>query len=76
MDTLTFEQAVEKATGVSIDTLRNTPIEVRRAEVERAKGSKTSYRSYYPLVGRGSVLRDRVVDHDKIEKEFLKAIHE
>ena len=70
-----LEEAVELATGESVDVLRSTPLDVRRTALEQAQGRSLVFRSRFPLVGRGNVLRDRAVPHDKVERDFLRAVN-
>lgn len=49
-----FEQSVEKATGLSIEMLRNTPIDRMRKLVEAIKGRAMIVSSHWPLIGRKS----------------------
>jgi len=70
-----LERAVELATGQCVSRLRRTTVDERRAAVERARGKVQTFRSHFPLVGRGNVLRDRAVPHDQVEQDFLKAVH-
>ena len=46
-----FERALEKATGKSIEYLRDTPIDEQRREVEARLGKRLAFASsYIPLV--------------------------
>ena len=75
MATKSFEQAVEIATGVPVEVLRDTPVDERRATIERALGRPLRFPSRFPLIGRGSVLRDHTISHDEVEKQFMGAIN-
>ena len=71
-----FERAVERATGESIDSLRRTPIDERRQTIEKAAGHPLKFKSRFPVIGRGNVLRDRTVDHEEAEAAFWKAVRD
>lgn len=70
-----FEDAVERATGLSVDELRAVPVDERREQLERERGAPLRFRSRFPFVGRGNVLRDRAVSHGKVEQDFRRAVH-
>jgi len=42
--------------------------------VEDRRGGALRYRSVFPLVGRGNVLRDRLKTHHEVEEEFRRAV--
>ena len=63
----TFEKTIERATGESVETLRTTPIEERRAKVEAARGKPMEFYSAFPVIGRGHVLRENFVTHEGCE---------
>ena len=75
MATKSFEKAVELATGVSVEVLRDTPVDERRSTIERALGRPLRFPSRFPLIGRGNVLRDRAVSHDEVEEQFMRVVH-
>ncbi len=67
-------RAIERATGEKIEDLQSAPIDERRRRVEAKKKSSMIFRSQFPFIGRGSVMRDRVLSHQEVEAEFRKAI--
>jgi hypothetical protein len=71
----TFEDAVRFATGRSIEEIRETPIDVHRGEIEARRGEPSQFRSRFPLIGRGNVLRSRMVSHETVEKDFERALN-
>ena len=75
MATKAFEQAVEIATGVPVEVLRDTPVDERRVIIEHALGRPLRFPSRFPLIGRGNVFRNRAVSHDEVEEQFMRAIH-
>lgn len=71
----TFEDAIRFATGRSLEEVRDTPIDVNRCEIESHRGESTRFRSRFPLIGRGNVLRSRMVSHETVEKDFERALN-
>ena len=69
-----FEDAVGFFTGESVEELRETAVDERRAAIEDDIGKPLSFRSYFPFIGRGNVLRVHVLSHEQVEKEFLRAV--
>jgi len=51
-----FERAIEKATGESIDSLREMPIAERRRLIEQSRGRRLRFLSHWPFIGRGNVM--------------------
>jgi len=70
----TLERAVEAATNESIDSLRRVPIDERRNRVERITGRTLAFISRFPFIGRGNVMRDRLVSHSAAETSLTEAL--
>ena len=67
-----FIESVERFTGRSIEDIRETPIcESRRQKEQKDKLQITSW---FPLIGRGNVLRDRTLSRGEIEKKFEESL--
>jgi hypothetical protein len=62
-----LENDVETLTGKSVKEIREKTISQFRAELE-AKGAPFTFTSAFPLIGRGNVLRDRLVTHEEANK--------
>ncbi len=69
-----FEQAVEKKLGEPIERVRDVSIDARRQRLEGQRKRASRFRSVFPLVGRGSVLRGRAVSHQDVEAQLERAI--
>lgn len=69
-----FERTMEEATGESIENLRRIPIDERRRLVERIKAKPCRFESWFPLIGRGNVLRNRLESHQAIEQALDNVI--
>ena len=66
-----LEENAERLSGETVESLRQTPLSERH-ERHRSKGQEMA--SHYPLIGRGSVLRDRQVSHQDAERAYERAI--
>lgn len=73
MSLKTLIAAIERRTGEDIAELRSKAIDTRRAEVEKRKGP-TMIVSFFPVVGRGSVLHDRTVSRKAVEEQVDDAL--
>ena len=62
-----LEHAVELVTGKPVEELRNTSIDQYRRDLEAERGKPVVVESRFPLIGRGNVMRDRIVTHEEIE---------
>jgi hypothetical protein len=69
-----FELAIEKELGESVEIIRSTPIDDQRRRAEKQYNQPTEFRSYFPVIGRGNVLRDRTSTHEEVEIELDKAL--
>lgn len=74
MSSKEFERAVELATGESIESLRKTPIDERRRNIEHNRDRLTHFTSWFPFIGRGNVLRDLAVNHEEADKALEEAL--
>lgn len=69
-----FLGAIELLVGHPISEIRNTPIEDQRHRAEQSCGQPTRFKSRFPLIGRGNVLRDRIVDRPMVERFLDEAL--
>lgn len=67
-------EAIEKATGQTVQQLRATTIDDRRKLVETAKRKPMRFYAAFPFIGRGSVMGDKVVSHVDVEKATSHAL--
>jgi hypothetical protein len=65
-----LDKALERLTGLSIQELRDTPLSEMRNRVEERTGKPMSFPSVYPAIGRGNVMRDYIVSHEDVVREF------
>ena len=72
-DLVILERAVEALTGKNADALRQQTISERRKELEAAHHQKMQFVSHFPFIGRGNVMRDRVMNHEKVEHLLLES---
>jgi hypothetical protein len=66
---------IERRTGKTIEELRSTPIDEMRREVEKKCGPMRVL-SRWPLIGRGSIMRDYVKTSAEIDREFEHALRD
>lgn len=72
----TLEQIAQTVTGKSPECLRAQPITERRREVEAAQKKPTQFVSNFPFVGRGNVMRDRIISHAEVERLLDEALRD
>jgi hypothetical protein len=68
-----IEKSVEILTGMKSSDIRNKTIDKIRFDLEANK-TKIRFISEFPFIGRGSVLRDFVLEHDIINSDLDKAL--
>jgi hypothetical protein len=69
-----LEATVARVTGQSVETIRSQSLtELRQVTETRLKG-KLTFRSRFPLVGRGNVMRDKIIDHEAVESLLGQAL--
>ena len=65
-----FFKIVQKNVGLSLsDINRLNPTDIN-AHIEKQSGKKIKITTEFPFIGRGNVLRDGIVTHDKINQEI------
>lgn len=69
-----FERTVERATGELTDTVRRTPLTELREQMEKKKGRLIRFRSFFPWIGRGNIMRDRLATREKSDEAAVEAI--
>ena len=74
MDLFTLvEKNAEKVTGLTVSKIREYSPNQFRKHLESKKG-KFSFRSFFPIIGRGNVLRDNLVTSSEIDAEIDKIL--
>ena len=69
-----LEATVERMTGMKAEQLRRQTITEGRLAAEKKAGRPMQFRSEWPFVGRGNVLRDRILTRDEINRSLDKAL--
>ncbi len=69
-----LEMAAEGLTGQSADELRKQTLTALRRKTEARTKKKLSFVSRFPLVGRGNVMREKVIDHSSVEAQLRRAL--
>jgi hypothetical protein len=72
----TLRRAVEKSVGKKIEDVRNQTITARRKEVEAHGGRPLAFVSHFPFIGRGNVLRDRTISHERVNSLLDNALRD
>jgi len=68
-------KAIESDTGKTIREIQEQSLSDRRREVEANHGGhKMVFPVKFPFIGRGNVLRHRVLSHEEVDKRFNKAL--
>ena len=70
-----LEQAVEQLTGESVALLRSRSLEETRKVAEKRHGRAFRFISRFPFIGRGNVLRDRLVTRKDVEATLDRALN-
>ena len=70
-----LEQAVEQLTGDSAAILRSRSLEETRKVAEKRHGCAFRFVSRFPFIGRGNVLRDRLVTREDVEASLDRALN-
>jgi hypothetical protein len=60
--------SIEEQTGIDINTIMNTTLSDQKIQLENKFKKPMKLISYFPFIGRGNVLRDKVITHEDIEK--------
>ena len=69
-----FVHAVELATGEKLEALQRMTLTERRCKVETKHGKPMQFRSWFPFIGRGNVLRDHIISHSQVEAALTEAL--
>ncbi|MDD5261326.1 MAG: hypothetical protein PHD76_05695 [Methylacidiphilales bacterium] len=70
-----FEQAVEKLTGTSAREIRMRTVWEQRQAIEEKSGHILHIVSRFPFVGRGNILRGRLVSGNQVNRQIDDALH-
>jgi hypothetical protein len=69
-----FFKTVQKNIGLSLSDINKlNPIEIN-TYIEKRNGKKIKITSEFPFIGRGNVLRDGIITHDKVNQEIDKIL--
>lgn len=60
--------SIEKRVGKTAEEICRTPLDELRDEAEKKLNSHLTFRVMWPFVGRGNILRNRVLNHDTVER--------
>ena len=65
-----FEQNISRKTNLTIEQIRNTPLDELRAFLKANNTNSLRVVSEYPAIGRGNVLRDGIVSGSELNSEI------
>jgi len=68
------ERNVEALVGLPAETIRKLSPDELRDYLEKKNKRKFSFLSEFPVIGRGSVLRDSIITSEKINKDIDKIL--
>ena len=71
-----LEEAAQRATGKSAQELRDQPIADLRRVVEAKTGRGLKFTINRLFIGRGSVMLDKIMSHDRVESLLTAALKE
>lgn len=64
------EKNAEKITGLTLSQIKKISPEKFRVYLEQKNKKKFSFTSEFPIIGRGNVLRDSLVDTQRLNCEI------
>jgi hypothetical protein len=67
-------RTIAESVGCSVEYLKNTPLDELRANAEKKRGAPLKFVTVFPWIGRGNVLRDRLVSHEEAIAAYDDAI--
>lgn len=73
---LSLEKVVERDTGEKADDLRSQPLDEFRIKMERAHNRVMHFVSKFPFIGRGNIMREKIVDHATVNRMLDAAIRD
>jgi hypothetical protein len=73
---MNLEKVVEHDTGEKAEYLRSTPLDESRNRIERAHKKVLQFVSKFPFIGRGNVMRDKIVDRATVNRMLDAALRE
>jgi len=69
-------EVIEKRVGKTADEINQTPLDELRRDAENKLNANLTFKSRWPLIGRGSVLRgERVLSSEAVEHRLDCALH-
>lgn len=69
-----IDRTIAESTGHSVEYLKDTPLDELRRNAEQKRGRPLKFVSVFPWIGRGNVMRDRLVSHEEAVAAYDDAI--
>jgi hypothetical protein len=73
---MNLERVVEHDTGETAENLRSLPLDEFRIKIELAHKRVLQFVSKFPFIGRGNVMRDKIVDRATVNRMLDAAIRD
>lgn len=67
-------RSIERKTGKTIAELQRETLSERRERMETLHGRVMRIVTFFPFIGRGTVMGDHIMSHEEVEKQFKKAV--
>ena len=71
---LPWSSRAARVLGLSDAQVSDMPVADMRRIVEAKLGRPLSIRSWFPVIGRGNVMRDRFLSHAEVERQLSEAL--
>ncbi len=69
-----LERAIEKRVGKSVEEMRSTTFDEARRQYDSTHHHPTRFISFFPFIGRGHAMRDRLLSREDIEDGVDEAL--
>ena len=74
MSFIAVEKNVEVLIGLPIETIRKYSPSELRTHLEKKNKRKISFKTEFPVIGRGNVLRDNIITSEEINRDIDKIL--
>ncbi|MCK5861176.1 MAG: hypothetical protein KAH38_01735 [Candidatus Hydrogenedentes bacterium] len=71
---MTFADAIKSKTGKTLEELSNMTLREMQTVIEKRIGRSVVIETHFPIIGRGNVMRDRLVSHKAVEKSLEESL--
>jgi len=71
---MTFAEAVKSRTGRTVGELKSTVLCEMCSITEKRTGRPMVIETRFPTIGRGNVMRDRIISHEAVEQYLEESL--